>query len=190
MDPLTYTLCREALVAVRQRHQPLSTSQALRKVNRWGTNVSSKSISDTGLAIRDALLKRIEALCPSNGQPNTLTTGVNRQVRHSGIYATDGQPLSTRAQQKETLRDINSNVRFSSLMLRVCVNPMLINLSYLRNSPAVVNAPLQTYKYYMRQCILQTSHLRTHFVLVDSLWLCSLVSARSNLPLLSSAKVS
>lgn len=114
VDPLTHEIHCEALVAVRRRHQPLSTSQALRKVNRWGSmnTPSTKLISETGLAVRDALLAKIEALNPSHGKVNSLTAGVNRQVRHSGIYATDGQPLSTRTRQKETLRNVNSTVRF------------------------------------------------------------------------------
>lgn len=77
---------------------------------------STKLISETGLAVRDALLAKIEALNPSHGKVNSLTAGVNRQVRHSGIYATDGQPLSTRNRQKETLRNVNSTVRFLLLI--------------------------------------------------------------------------
>ncbi|KAK7691172.1 hypothetical protein QCA50_006275 [Cerrena zonata] len=108
VDPTTYQLARETLVAERCRHQPLATTQALRQASQWSSGVSSKHVSETGLAVRDALVKRIEALSPYNGTTKPLTSGVNRQVRHSGLYAADGQPMSTRARQKDTLRAVNS----------------------------------------------------------------------------------
>ncbi|KAI0054490.1 hypothetical protein BV25DRAFT_1922630 [Artomyces pyxidatus] len=114
IDSVSLELSRTAIVSIRRHHQPLTTARAVRQANRMSTPslspVNSKLSKDSkvneDVSIREALKRRLATLMgPGEVQhisgPNK-SKGVNRQVRHTGTYATDLAVNGARAKQKET----------------------------------------------------------------------------------------
>ncbi|KAA1468573.1 hypothetical protein DENSPDRAFT_814932 [Dentipellis sp. KUC8613] len=120
----SFTFSNDSLVSIRRKHQPISTSKAVRQVARLKdltefseTHLTSKtthsaSEASNDMSVRDALLRHIAVLSAS---PDSLlttqstTSGVNRQVRHTGIYALGNTSTSVRAEQKATLLEVSSS---------------------------------------------------------------------------------
>lgn len=73
------------------------------------------------IPIREILMQRLAALVPKEKHDGQHTTsGVDRQVRHNGIYASAAAASGARAKQKETLQAVASTVCLS--LLALCLN--------------------------------------------------------------------
>ena len=105
-------LVKEVLVHQRHFHQPKSTAKAVRQVNRlsqptFGSSSKVRAAPEPKeTPVRDALLNQLSNLVTPNPRK---TSGVERQIRHTGQFATT-QVQGAREQQKATLQDVSSNV--------------------------------------------------------------------------------
>ncbi|KAH7910134.1 hypothetical protein BJ138DRAFT_1114345 [Hygrophoropsis aurantiaca] len=113
VKPTTLTLETNNLVVIRQQHQPRSTSKAVRQVARL-TNVmhqvqsvspidSPSSATDIELSVREALIKRLANLVPD---VQNTTSGANRKIRHTGIFAMENSKTSARGMQTATVQNV------------------------------------------------------------------------------------
>ncbi|KAH7919930.1 hypothetical protein BV22DRAFT_1199252 [Leucogyrophana mollusca] len=108
VNPTTLALERDSLVAIRRHHQPQSTAKAVRQVNRLlevATQVpppGSVNSTEPEMSVREALTKRLAALVPD---VQHTTSGANRKIRHTGVYALNNGKTSTREMQRSTLQD-------------------------------------------------------------------------------------
>ncbi|KAI0060330.1 hypothetical protein BV25DRAFT_977826 [Artomyces pyxidatus] len=113
----TRNLRRDILVSNRRRHQSKAMSRAVRQVNRLQvaptTAISSTPSQPGSESVRDALLRRLASLIHDStgfrGPHATMTSGVDRIVRHTGVYATGTGPASSRAKQKAIVQEAASS---------------------------------------------------------------------------------
>jgi hypothetical protein len=67
-------------------------------------------VDNTQLPLRNALLQKLAALIPDpSSTRNVVTSGVSRQVRHTGVYITNPSS-NTRTANKEALRMVAGQV--------------------------------------------------------------------------------
>lgn len=105
-------LIKEILVHQRRFHQPKSTAKAVRQVNRlarpaFGSFSTARATANpTETPVREALLNQLSKLVTSDAGK---TSGVERQIRHTGQFATT-QVQGAREKQKATLQDVSANV--------------------------------------------------------------------------------
>lgn len=112
---LDHVLNRDLVVQIRSRHQPKSTTLAVRKVGRLSSLLQARTATERpnesdGPSLREALVKKLASLVPED---KTSTAGVGRRVRHTGTFTHDDVALSTaRQRNKETVRQAQGHVSF------------------------------------------------------------------------------
>lgn len=140
IDPSTLELNRTILYSTRLQNQPEFVKNAVRRAARLSTHpvrVVTKAGSQPetalleDLSIRDRLLERIANLA-STEPGGEQYAGVVRQVRHSGVYNAGRNAGGARAEQKEIVRSVVSNVRIHTLIhqilgLRIIVSRNSLN---------------------------------------------------------------
>jgi hypothetical protein len=86
-------------------------------MNPWVTSQSAKVsivVADHADDVRDVLLRSLTSLVSSSAQ-SAMTSGANRQIRHSGVFAVNHNQTGARARQKSALQSAAASVRFHHL---------------------------------------------------------------------------
>lgn len=130
LDPKSLRLDRSAIVARRASHEPTYTKRAVRQSTKsmsflpgstinltqdsQTASLSPAPLQEESTELRDTLLvKMAEVLKHDTLKARNCTSGINRQVRHAGVYMTANSSVGAREKQKRTLRDVASKVRNS-----------------------------------------------------------------------------
>lgn len=172
------TLDEDRTFAIRKRHQPRSTSQAVRKLGRLTTimeggsrstnsaaSSSTSSVAPNGLTLREALLKRLANLVP---EAKLSTAGIDRRVRHTGTFTRDDVTLSeTRKRNKATIRQVAATVWKFCLIVLFSFTDYQLHPQKLIRIRERVFAPLKVINEYLHTAnVTSLNPLRPgHFII-------------------------
>lgn len=190
-DRFSWKLNYVVLTKARMEHQPRSTTKALRQVKHVDTVLMSQQVASQAIKplqsehvddVRDVLLKRLSSLVSSSA--HSITSGANRQIRHSGVFAVNHSQAGARARQKVVLQSVAASVRFNKNFVDRNTLTMVLN----RLSWFAVQELLCLCRTYMKVSSMQTYLIYSPSGLATSL-LCYASRTRKRFPKSSLVKV-